>query len=65
MCGWEVGVVLQASIPIQLHPQSLGPVLRENFVHVIFLQTAFMTNAEQGIQPTDEVIDTGNNEKWL
>lgn len=41
------------SVPLQLLSQHLRPVLREHFVHVFFLQPAFVADAEQRVQPPE------------
>lgn len=41
------------ALPLQVLTKSLRPVLRQHFVHVIFLQPAFVSNAEQRIEPPE------------
>lgn len=40
-------------LPVQILSQPLRPVLREHVVQVLFLQPAFVSNAEQRIEPPD------------
>lgn len=44
---------VEGSVPPQILPKILRPVLCEHIVHVLFFQLAFVSNAKQRIEPPD------------
>lgn len=46
--------ICQVSVPLQVLAQVLGPVLCQNFIHVILLQSTLGADPEQRVQPPDE-----------